>query len=231
MKRTRFYPFPGYCTDQWFKYSYVDLLCLLIYQFIVGNNNNYYCFLLLSRLLLFCIMVSRTVTAFQVALYAFALCDSVVFGLSIFRTDLLYRLVPYFVHQDEHSARYLGYIFLLLGLIRLHGALYTSEKGSYRLTAWSWILELAIHGAEYTKQDIDTHQPKLFYVLTLCSAMLIFTTFLYKDILYPGSAPVTTRIQAQVSSFKDYWRKQGNVREVQELEVAPSSPVADKKAN
>jgi hypothetical protein len=169
--------------------------------------------------------------AFKASLFSISVFDAAVFGLSLYSPDLLYRLAPYFVHKNEQSARYLGYVFLLLGLSRLHGCMSITEKGAYRLMAWSWIVELGIHAVEYSKQEINTHDSKLLVVLTVCSAMLLVTIFFYKEMLYPNT-PLQTASGAfntQVSRFKDFWRK--GTTEVNELVVPPSSPVADKKAN
>jgi hypothetical protein len=43
----------------------------------------------------------------------------------------------------------LGLVFLLLGMVRMHGSINHKDKGAAEVTLWSWVVELVFLGAQY----------------------------------------------------------------------------------
>lgn len=58
--------------------------------------------------------------------------------------SLLVSMLPQFNIESVDNAypRLVGILFLMLGLARLHGALFFDEKGAVIVSMWSWVIEL-----------------------------------------------------------------------------------------
>ena len=61
--------------------------------------------------------------------------------------------------------------------------MHITEKGAFRVAAWSWIVEIVLHAAEMHHGNIAEKDCVVVY--GLCSAMFLWQTVSYSSILYP----------------------------------------------
>lgn len=124
-------------------------------------------------------------TILQFLLGAFALLDFGIFGLSNFDNNKFLEFFPQYASTDPKFPRLIGSFFLMAGIARLHGASNIKEKGAYRIALWSWLIEMLFHGIEIYHGQYELQDPKIKPVFVLCGAMFIYSTLMYKNILYP----------------------------------------------
>jgi hypothetical protein len=88
---------------------------------------------------------SRNMKPLKYALIFFFAVDAMMFLVSQASPDLFVSLLPQFDMESAGNTypRLVGFLFLMLGLARLYGAVFIKEKGAIVLSMWSWIVELA----------------------------------------------------------------------------------------
>lgn len=127
----------------------------------------------------------------QFLLVSVAFFDFSIFCLSNYDGDKFLEIFPHYASSDPKFCRVIGSFFLLAGIVRLHGATNITEKGAYRVALWSWVVEILYHIIETYHGQYDIQHPKMKGTIAACCAMLIFSTIMYKSILYPKSKSKT----------------------------------------
>ena len=75
-------------------------------------------------------------------LFVFAV-ELSMFAMSQFNPEYFVSALPQFNVEsvDYTYPRLVGVLFLMLGLAKLYGALYITEKGAFVVSMWSWVVE------------------------------------------------------------------------------------------
>lgn len=124
------------------------------------------------------------INALKFVHFAFVGLDMAIFAASqMSDTTLLVKLLPSFKSTDLVYGRSVGYLFLAFAIVRLHGAMHLTEKGAYRASLWTWIIEFALHAREVQLGAMALNDAAP--VLGLTAAMTLWLTARYKYYLYP----------------------------------------------
>lgn len=118
----------------------------------------------------------------QLAMCGFTALDTAIFALSYFSPAHLALYFPQYA-ASEQLGRMIGIFFLLCAIVRGHSAMHITEKGAYRVAAWSWIVEIILHVAEMHHGNIN--KKDCMPVYALCGGMFLWQTLSYSSILYP----------------------------------------------
>jgi hypothetical protein len=124
------------------------------------------------------------ISPLKIVHFVFVGLDMAIFLASqLSDTSLLSKLLPSFKSDNLALGRSVGYLFLAFAVVRLHGAMHLNEKGAYRASLWSWIIEFGLHVREVQlgAMSINDAAP----VLALTAGMTVWLTATYKHYLYP----------------------------------------------
>ncbi|MEM7087909.1 MAG: hypothetical protein AAF489_17135 [Bacteroidota bacterium] len=113
------------------------------------------------------------------ALIFFFIVDLIIFLVSQIDANLLVSLLPQFNLESEGNTypRLVGLLFLMLGLARLYGGLYITEKGAFIVSIWSWVVELVYTLSELIYGNFSITENIM--ALVLAPLMLIWSLVYY----------------------------------------------------
>ena len=75
--------------------------------------------------------------------------DIGLFALSQINADLFSTIFKFCNGKSPEFGRTVGFMFLALGICRLHGGLHPNEKGAYRVFLWSFIVEVLYFSSNF----------------------------------------------------------------------------------
>ncbi|MGI9390648.1 MAG: hypothetical protein ACR2O1_11380 [Boseongicola sp.] len=117
---------------------------------------------------------------FEICSDFFAIVDFIIFLISQANPSLLVVILPQFDIESAGSSypRLVGILFMMLGLVRLYGAIFIDQKGAFVLAMWSWVVELIYTISELSRGQFALTENVLG--LTLAPIMLIWSVQYYR---------------------------------------------------